>query len=119
MSEFCLTALAAWRLAHLLVYEDGPADLFARLRYWAGVRWVAVQGPDGRPGPTRVATTPLAKGLTCLWCVSVWTAAALRLCRGNRLGLALRDVLAVSAGALVVHEVLHGGTTGAQGALDR
>ncbi len=118
MKEFCLTALAAWRLAHLLVHEEGPADLFARLRHRAGVRWVAVQGPAG-PTPTRVATTSLAKGLTCLWCVSVWTAAALRLSRGNRLGAALRDVLALSAGAIMVHEVLHGGRTGAAGALDR
>jgi hypothetical protein len=30
--KFVLGALATWRLAHLLVREDGPADIIARLR---------------------------------------------------------------------------------------
>lgn len=105
MLDWFCDVLAAWRLAHLIVHEDGPWDVFARLRYLVGVRWVVRQEPAG-PTPTRVATTSLAKGLTCLWCVSVWTATALRLSRGNRLAAALRDVLALSAGAIVVHEML-------------
>lgn len=105
MLDWLCDVLAAWRLAHLIVHEDGPWDVFAHLRYLAGVRWIVRQGPTG-PTPTRVAITPLAKGLTCLWCVSVWTAAALRLSRRIRLAAMLRDVLALSTGAIAVHEML-------------
>jgi hypothetical protein len=36
MFRFVLAALATWRLAFLLVREDGPWDLSARLRRWLG-----------------------------------------------------------------------------------
>jgi len=110
------TALAAWRLAHMLVNEDGPWAIFSRLRYWAGLRLVAVKGEDGRVHVSRVAANTLAEGLSCVWCVSVWTAALIiGVERGARgVGRATRRVLAVSAGAIVVHEVVmwlrsHGG----------
>src|SRR5512145_991088 len=77
MTALVLTALAAWRLAHLLVYEDGPGAVFARLRYRAGLRYVVRQGADGKPEATRTAANWLAEGLTCVWCVSVWTATGL------------------------------------------
>lgn len=99
MFDWFYNVLAAWRLAHLIVHEDGPWDVFVRLRYLAGVRWIVQQGASG-PEPLRVATTSLARGLTCLWCVSVWTAALLR---WRRLEW-LKGVLAVSAGAVLLDE---------------
>ena len=59
---FVILALATWRLASLLADEQGPFDMFARFRYWAGERWV-----DGRRGSNQ-----FAKGLICIWCVSMW-----------------------------------------------
>lgn len=55
-----LAALAAWRLTHLLAYEDGPAGLLAGLR---GVmrRWGAGAAFD------------------CFHCLSLWVAAPLAL----------------------------------------
>ncbi len=96
---YLLEALAAWRLAHLLVNEDGPGDIFARLRYRAGVRWSVIRGPEGVTR-ARVAETGLARGLLCLWCVSIWSAALLRLGRRARPVALVRDILALSAGAL-------------------
>ena len=100
MIENCL---AAWRLAHLLVEEDGPCAVFARLRYAAGLRVVVTKGENG-PQPARVAANTLAEGLTCIWCVSMWTAGLLVLGERFRSVRSLRRVLAVSAGACALQE---------------
>ena len=108
LTELVEAALAAWRLAHMLVNEDGPWAVFARLRYRAGLRSVAVRGEDGRVRVSRVATNPLAEGLSCVWCVSVWTAALLYGVGREAwsVGRMIRRVLAVSAGAIIMHEVM-------------
>ncbi len=69
--------LATWRLTSLLVQEDGPFQVFARLR----------------------DTLPHGGLLTCIWCCSVWTAALLYL-----LYLYIQWpvwILAISAGAIL------------------
>lgn len=52
MFTLLVCALAAWRLAHMLIYEAGPWRVFARLR----------------------ALTKLGGILDCLYCCSAWTA---------------------------------------------
>ena len=94
-----LLALATWRIAHLLAYEDGPAHLFERLRVRAGVRY----DEHSQPYPA----TNLAEGLTCLWCNSVWVGA---LWTGAWLALGdsvtwLALPFALSALAIVTEEV--------------
>ncbi len=108
MVDWLMTALAAWRLAHLLVNEDGPGAVFARLRYRAGVRVVPAQTADGQLMTARVAQTSLAQGLTCVWCVSLWTAGGLWALWAlwPPLGRALATWLALSALAILWHEVL-------------
>ena len=49
-------ALATWRVTHLLVEEDGPADVVVRLRERAGDSWVG-------------------QAMDCFYCLSIWTAA--------------------------------------------
>lgn len=66
MIEAVLAAFAGWRIASLLVNEDGPWDAFHRLRDRVG----ALQ-PDE---PGEVGRNPLAGVLSCVWCCSVWTA---------------------------------------------
>lgn len=53
--RFVVGALATWRVTHLLVAEDGPADMVVRLRRRAGDSWVG-------------------DALDCFYCLSVWTA---------------------------------------------
>jgi len=108
MVDWLLTALAAWRLAYLLVEEDGPGAVFARLRYRAGVRVVPAQTADGQLTTARIAQTSLAQGLTCVWCVSVWTAGGLWALWAlwPPVGRALATWLALSALAILWHEVL-------------
>jgi hypothetical protein len=63
---FLLGALATWRLTHLVVAEDGPWQVFARLR--------------------RAAEHQLWKELLdCFYCLSLWIAAPLALLIGDSL----------------------------------
>lgn len=103
---FLILALAAWRLACMLVSEAGPFSVFARLRYRIGVRSVLVTPSVGRIDVGKVASNTVAELFMCIWCMSVWTAALL-------LALVLLApalwfvpvVLALSAGAILVQEV--------------
>lgn len=53
--HFLLAAFATWRISYLLVREEGPGRIFARLRQ-------------------RTAETSVGRGLTCVKCVSLWAA---------------------------------------------
>ena len=55
-SRFLVGALATWRVTHLLVEEDGPADVVVRLRRRAGDGWIG-------------------QAMDCFYCLSIWTAA--------------------------------------------
>lgn len=90
MLKYIRLALAAWRLASLLVVEDGPGDMFAIIRERAGVRY----DTNGKP----YGLNAVAQALTCLWCASVWTALAVLVI--ERVFPPLNDLLAVSAGAI-------------------
>lgn len=62
--RFILLSLATWRVSSLFVNEGGPGDMFARFRYWVGVRYDAQSNPYG--------TTFLSTLFTCIWCLSLW-----------------------------------------------
>lgn len=102
MAELVTLALAAWRLAHMLVDESGPGAVFVRLRHRAGLRMMPVRNLDSSWSTVQVITTPVAELFTCVWCMSVWTAALL----SWRPLRAVRGVLAVSAAAIIVQEVV-------------
>ena len=54
--RFIVAALAVWRLSHLLVAEDGPGRIVARLRTWLGAGfWASL--------------------FDCFNCMSLWVAA--------------------------------------------
>ena len=55
-TAFVIAVLAVWRIAHLFWGEDGPGDIFVRLRRLAG------RGFFG-------------KLLDCFYCLSLWVAA--------------------------------------------
>lgn len=65
---YLIKALAAWRLAHMFMYEQGPSDMLVALRAAFGVRHddtgVPVAYPDGSV-------------FACFLCFSVWVAAVL------------------------------------------
>lgn len=62
LRDLIFISLAAWRIASLLVREDGPFDIFEKIRR----RFQ----PYGDP------LEGIGKMLACVWCTAVWTAIA-------------------------------------------
>lgn len=58
-------ALATWRIAHMLVNEDGPDDVIINLRTYLT-----------RPfefAPNQLMYERVLKGMfSCVWCMSIW-----------------------------------------------
>ncbi|MGJ5816644.1 hypothetical protein [Paludibaculum fermentans] len=83
-----VSVLAVWRVTHLLCEEDGPGDLFARLRRALG------NGFFGRM-------------LDCFYCLSLWVAAPAAWFLGsNWLDRSLLW-LGLSGGAILVERATH------------
>jgi hypothetical protein len=78
-----LALLAVWRITHLLNAEDGPWDLFARLRQQAGNRF-------------------WGQLLDCFYCLSIWTAAPFAVIIGDSWKERLLLWPALSAGAILL-----------------
>lgn len=78
-----LAVLSVWRLTHLLVVEDGPWDLCARLRSTLG-------------------TQMLGRMFRCFYCLSLWIAAPTAALIGDNLTECLLLCLAISAGAVLI-----------------
>jgi hypothetical protein len=90
-SSLSLTAvgialLAVWRVTHLLWGEDGPADIFVRLRKAAG---------NGSFG----------KLLDCFYCLSLWVAVPFALLLAVSWPEKIILWLALSAGAILLERV--------------
>lgn len=99
--RFVVYALAAWRLAHMIVHEDGPFRAFRRLREEIDLRsYGSEEEREGGMGfPEWVSD-----GIHCVSCVSVWSAAGLLLApRGILL------LLAGSGAAKLVEDYFYGG----------
>jgi hypothetical protein len=66
-TRFALASLAVWRVTHLLVEEDGPADAVVRLR-------------------VRLGSSQLGRLMDCFYCSSMWVAvpASLAVARSRR-----------------------------------
>lgn len=101
MLEFIVLALATWRLTSLLVWEDGPLEVFARLRHLLGVRYDERNQPYG--------SNWFAKGVICPACASVWFGflwAGAYFLWPNAWWVALP--FALSAGAMIVERYYNG-----------
>lgn len=64
ITDFIILSLASWRISSLLVNEDGPYQLFSRLRHLAGVyhdEWNEAK-----------SNYEIGKLFTCLWCFSFY-----------------------------------------------
>lgn len=107
MLDIFLIGLAAWRLAHMLVKEDGPFEMFSKLRKLAGIEQIVIND-DNTIDVALTAKNTLAEGLLCVWCVSVWTATLLYV--GTLIQplhtpfMWLSSILAISAIAIIVQE---------------
>lgn len=63
--KLILAAFAIYRVSQFITIDDGPADIFVKLRTLFGVYDL---GPNGRP------KTSLGKLFECSYCIGVWVA---------------------------------------------
>lgn len=66
LESLLLSSLATWRLTHLLMYEDGPADLLLKMRKKLGVEYDMVTNTQP------VSYRGIGTVFSCFWCLSVW-----------------------------------------------
>ncbi len=71
VGQFVILALATWRLSFMFSREDGPFDLFRRVRLFLGAREVVTGA--------WTAQSMTGKLVLCPLCLSVWVAAFLYL----------------------------------------
>jgi hypothetical protein len=98
MLNFLISALAVWRISSLLVKEDGPGDVFAKLRNISGVKYNEYSVSYG--------TNVIAKILLCVWCCSVWVAFFVALLDKPVNIRTLLRALALSSSAIIIDEVI-------------
>lgn len=104
MIEILLSSLAVWRISSLLVREDGPGDVFAKLRTITGVRYDEYSSPYG--------TNFLSSLLSCVWCTSVWVALIVAILENPKnIFKFIRKAMALSAIAIFVDEVINANKT--------
>lgn len=98
MEEFIILALATWRLALLLVEEEGPRDIIGKLRVKLGVRYDNYSVAFG--------TNVVAEALVCVWCMSIWVGLAVSVLYFTVPTATLYAAfpLALSAAAVLCHE---------------
>lgn len=64
--QFLLFGMATWRIASLLVAEDGPFYVFRKFRTRVGILH------DGNGIPYQFPDGFFPQLLSCVWCTSIW-----------------------------------------------
>ena len=100
--KFILIGMAVWRLSSLLANEDGPFDVFARIRNLLGVKY---RNEGGELGES-FGTNWISKGIICTWCVSVWVGAIVALSLSDDFVTWLIHTLALSTTAIIIDSKL-------------
>jgi hypothetical protein len=94
-----LGILACYRVTQMLVYDDGPSNIFANLR--AKVWEIARQSREGSPGWN------LGRLFDCPYCMGVWVALAISLIVAE---FSLINWLAISGGQAIIESLLRNRT---------
>ena len=64
VTTLAISILATWRIANLLVNEQGPGDLLGLLRDRIGVAYDEQSNAYGK--------NVIASAFVCIWCLSIW-----------------------------------------------
>jgi hypothetical protein len=90
---FILSVLAVYRLAHLTTLENGPVNVFFRIREIVHRKW----GYDSWQ----------AEGSRCILCQSVWYSAPVAVIISSNIVDGIIVWLAVSGAVTLLHELLN------------
>ena len=103
---FVVAALCIWRASVMLVEERGPWDVFVHLREKAGIEH------DDAGVPVAWKDGLFASLLQCVWCTSVWVAAAyviLYVLLPQEILMLVSMPFALSAAAILIDSCVHKG----------
>jgi hypothetical protein len=84
--RFVLAGLAVWRVTHMFVHEDGPGDVFVRLRRALG-------------------STFLGRLIDCFYCLSLWVALPFALLAAQKWTGRLLGWLALSGASCLLERI--------------
>lgn len=98
--DFLIMGLACWRLSNMIVGEEGPWHVFARIRQWVGV--------DSNLAGVYPEDRWYVQVFECVWCASVWVGIALAALYSVYpwLAVMLSVPFGISAMAIVIHETM-------------
>ncbi len=101
--------LATWRISSLFVFEDGPFNLTAKIRKWAGIDEGVEVDEDGN----EILLAPFFEGvLSCLKCFSVWPGILATIFLSTYIVTTYGAIVllfmpfAISAGAIIIDKIL-------------
>jgi type IV secretory pathway VirB3-like protein len=100
--DIIILSLAVWRVTSLLVSEDGPFNVFAKMRYLLGVRYNERSEPYG--------LNVVSEMLLCVWCASLWVAlfAAIMYIFLGTIIIYVSLPFALSTGAVIIEKIVAG-----------
>lgn len=110
MIEIVVLILATWRLASLLANEEGPCQVFEKIRHLMGVRYTDEKDKNS----DRYGLNQLARLILCPWCSSVWIGGVWTVLffLSQLVTFYLALPFALSAGAVLLHEWVEGNSNG-------
>jgi len=105
-----ILSAAVWRISFLLVEEDGPFDVFDRLRKLAGIRY-DINGERIYISDAPLWRLSLAEVFNCIYCMSVWVGIlfAILYYSSEFLAVALTVPFALSTGAIAINRLCNHG----------
>ena len=103
--DIVVLMLATWRLSSLLVdpEDDGPWEMFGKLRHLVGVRHDQASG-------LFFGRNVVAQAFMCVFCMSVWIGIAIAILYTSFPSIMVMASLpfALSAGAIVLERIING-----------
>lgn len=99
-----LLSLAVWRISYMLVWEDGPFEIFEKLRDKIGIGY-DIAGERGVRSDLPLWRTTVADLFLCVYCMSVWWGFGFAILYFIQpfLAVALAVPFALSTGAILVN----------------
>lgn len=101
MTDFLILVLASWRIANLLTAEEGPFEIFPKLRSRLGVKYDKFSIAYGK--------SEIGKVFACIWCLSVWVGGAITILYSLYPKSTIKLIgypFGLSAGIVVLHKHL-------------
>ena len=109
--DYLLLILATWRISCLLLYEEGPFDIFTRLRNLIGIYEELDSEGDTQQYIDPDKSNFLTALFSCLYCLSIWLGFGFAILYFTfpNIAIYIATPFAISAGAVLIDNLSDGG----------